>query len=204
MKSKTTTILSLFLLLSTSQLIAQTVSPDGSVSTPLIVAPNGTSPETSFTRDGYCSAGFAWSEATLWDPDGGDTVLGNEYVTPYSQDVFVGAGYGVYWIQYRLVDVDYDYEDQWIEINANLCFDLDLRDDFEWILQFDAFSADSSLESLVVNYNGITYATAAGSSSSMDYYDGALDPTGYTLTLVAVDSSGTHTIPLAYPFHYGS
>jgi hypothetical protein len=68
---------------------------------------------TTFIRDGSTPAGFAWSEATLWRPDGGYIVLGHVYTTPSSQAITPDAP-GTYSIQYRLVDVNYDYQDQWI------------------------------------------------------------------------------------------
>jgi len=117
MKSHIRHIASAVLLLLAARLDAQ-VYPNGSVSTP------GTfvGVDVTFTRNGSTPHGFAWSEATLWKPSG-DYVLGNEYTAlPYTQTVsgstMLNQGVGTYTIQYRLVDLTYNYADQWIPINV--------------------------------------------------------------------------------------
>lgn len=74
---------------------------------------------TTFVRDGSTANAFAWTEATLWNPDSSYTVLGNDYSgLPFSQSVTPSKGPGTYWIQYRLVDEFYNYEDQWISFTV--------------------------------------------------------------------------------------
>ena len=74
---------------------------------------------TTFVRQGSTPAGFAWSEATLWHPAGGHTVLGQVQQNPYSQSITPSGGYGTYWIQFRLVDANIAFADQWISFKVN-------------------------------------------------------------------------------------
>lgn len=68
----------------------------------------------TLTRDGIStSAGFAWTEATAWLPGGGYDVLGNSSIKP-STTVYTPSLRGDYSIQFRYVDADYSYRDQWI------------------------------------------------------------------------------------------
>lgn len=62
---------------------------------------------------GMASAGVAWTENVIWEPNGQPVVLGNLGVggawsyTPI-------AGPGLYWYQFRLVDNNINYVDQWL------------------------------------------------------------------------------------------
>jgi hypothetical protein len=92
---------------------------------------NGSSPgctitndesNVSFYRGGICPNGFAWSEATLWLLSG-EIVLGNQYTqngtSTITGESYLTQGAGTYSIQYRLVDVDYNYTDQWLTIGVS-------------------------------------------------------------------------------------
>jgi len=89
------------------------IQPNGYVSDQTITAGG----YTTFYREGDTPAGFGWTEATLWNPDGSYLVLGHQYTPSYSQPVGPTVP-GTYWIQYRLVDVNQDYADQWISFTV--------------------------------------------------------------------------------------
>ncbi len=72
---------------------------------------------TTFYREGETPAGFGWTEATLWLPDGSYIVLGHVYTPSFFQSVGPTVP-GTYWIQYRLVDVNQGYADQWISFTV--------------------------------------------------------------------------------------
>jgi len=106
--------------LTPAMLRAVNPEPSGSVSPSTIT---NDSYNVTFERAGTCPNGFDWSEATLWLLSG-DIVLGNEYTAlPYYQTITgsteLTQGKGTYQIQFRLVDVDYNYTDQWINITVN-------------------------------------------------------------------------------------
>ena len=68
-------------------------------------------------RDGQADAGIAYSEGTVWAPDGSyDTLsqgpLGSESYTPH-------GGTGTYWLQFRLVDNNDNFVDQWISFTVS-------------------------------------------------------------------------------------
>jgi len=70
----------------------------------------------TITRDGQADAGVAYSEATIWVPDGSNEALsrsglGTETYTPHS-------GPGTYWLQFRLVDNDLNYVDQCVSFTV--------------------------------------------------------------------------------------
>lgn len=92
---------------------------------PVILTPNASISPGSIndgesvviTRDGSATRGIAWTEATVWAPDGSYDVLGNSGLgssvyTPHN-------GPGVYSLQFRLVDNDINYADQWVTFAVN-------------------------------------------------------------------------------------
>jgi hypothetical protein len=73
----------------------------------------------TLTRDGIStSAGFGWTEVTVWLPDGSADVLGNDYSKPTST-VYTPPLNGEYTIQFRYVDADNSYRDQWITFTVS-------------------------------------------------------------------------------------
>lgn len=66
---------------------------------------------------GTADAGVSRTENTLWQPDGSPDVLG---------DLGLGAhtyvphgGPGIYWLQFRLIDANDNYQDQWISFTVS-------------------------------------------------------------------------------------
>lgn len=67
-------------------------------------------------RDGFAAAGIAWTENVIWQPNGQAVVLGNAGLgsMPYTPT----GGPGTYWYQFRLVDNNIAYQDQWISFKV--------------------------------------------------------------------------------------
>jgi len=63
-------------------------------------------------QDGQSSGGVAWTENVIWRPDGSPEVLGNAPLGSISYTA--SGGPGVYWYQFRIVDNNVNYRDQWI------------------------------------------------------------------------------------------
>jgi len=203
MKTKLVATACAILASSVSSLSAWTIVPNNSASpTVILVGDNVT-----LSRSGTCSNGFAWSEATLWYPTGttpDDYVIGDVYVNP-SQQTFqtpqsgtTGTALGTYSIQNRLVDVDYNYVDQWLTINGNWGINVQYVQaglGYQEIGAYD-YSEDSSITSFTVYVNGAEYVGASGGGywSAIIYNYG---PTYWTSTtvveIVSVDDTGTHT-----------
>jgi hypothetical protein len=126
-KMKTLLNLLLVFMVCTAPSVVRAIDPNptGSVS-PSTVTDDRTT--VTFTRDGTCNDGFAWTEATLWRLTD-YVVLGNVYSSLYYQQTlnstgspgapYMSQGPGTYWIQYRLVDIYYNYNDQWLTIGVD-------------------------------------------------------------------------------------
>ena len=70
----------------------------------------------TFYRNGISTrAGFGWTEATLWKPDYyyAHEVLGNHSCTG-TTDTITPTSRGEHSIQFRYVDANYAYRDQWL------------------------------------------------------------------------------------------
>jgi hypothetical protein len=70
----------------------------------------------TITRDGQSDAGIAYTEGTIWAPDGtyefiAGGGIGSETYTPHS-------GAGTYWLQFRIVDNANNFVDQWISFTV--------------------------------------------------------------------------------------
>lgn len=66
--------------------------------------------------DGTADAGVARTENTIWQPDGTPDVLGN---LPLGATTYTPKqGAGQYWLQFRLVDANNNYQDQWISFTV--------------------------------------------------------------------------------------
>jgi len=63
-------------------------------------------------QDGQASSGVAWTESVVWRPDGSPEALGNGPLGSISYTP--SGGPGVYWYQFRIVDNNVNYKDQWI------------------------------------------------------------------------------------------
>lgn len=72
----------------------------------------------TLTRSGTTNFGVAWTENTIWRPDGSAQSLGNQQLG--SQSFTPASGPGTYWYQFRLVDVYSNYRDQWISFTVTL------------------------------------------------------------------------------------
>jgi hypothetical protein len=64
------------------------------------------------TRDGTANFGLGWTENVIWPPGGGSQTLGNMALG--SQSYTPSAGVGAYSYQFRVVDNNYNYKDQWL------------------------------------------------------------------------------------------
>lgn len=68
-------------------------------------------------RAGDSSEGIAWTEETVWRPDGGYDVIGNHYgASSFDTDAYEITMEGTYWIQLRVVDNDIEFTDYWYSI----------------------------------------------------------------------------------------
>jgi|GEM_PF-3679296 len=63
-------------------------------------------------QDGSASNGIGWTENVIWHPDGSAENLGNGMLGALTYTP--SGGSGQYWYQFRLVDAQYNYRDQWI------------------------------------------------------------------------------------------
>lgn len=90
-----------------------------------VIVPNSTvSPASTavgqpvtLTRAGSANFGIAWTENTVWRPDGTPQALGN--LPPGTQSYTPDAGPGAYAYQVRIVDNSaYNYVDQWISFTV--------------------------------------------------------------------------------------
>jgi hypothetical protein len=88
-----------------------------SITTNASVSPAATSvgSAVTLTRSGTANFGIAWTENTIWKPDGTPQSLGNMQLGSQS---YTPAAQGTYWYQFRLVDSYNNYRDQWISFTA--------------------------------------------------------------------------------------
>jgi hypothetical protein len=122
-------------------------------------------------RDGQADAGIAYCEGTIWAPDGtydtlGQAGLGPESYTPHS-------GPGIYWLQFRLVDNNVDFVDQWISFVVNpsgLAANASISTDFVHLG-----------DSLTINRDGVADAGLAYTEVTIWTPEGidALEQTGF-------------------------
>lgn len=76
-----------------------------------------TAPDTvTLVLDGLADAGVSRTENTIWQPDGSPVVLGDLGLGAH--DFTPQGGAGLYWLQYRLVDANENYQDQWISFTV--------------------------------------------------------------------------------------
>lgn len=102
-------------------LYAGWISPTATLSKSSV---NGPSDSLTFQRDGSAEVGVAWTEATLWYPGSGNQVLGHagypphgagfSFDEPFPSQTLHGVANGQHAVQFRLVDNNIDYQDQWL------------------------------------------------------------------------------------------
>lgn len=74
------------------------------------VFPSGS--DVVLVQDGLSSIGVAWTESVVWRPDGAPDSLGRNSLGAISYTPMAGSGQ--YWYQYRIVDNNMNYRDQWV------------------------------------------------------------------------------------------
>jgi hypothetical protein len=102
-------------------MFALSVSVHAQITPNASVTPNSINDGQSVTliQDGYCAAGVAWTENVIWQPRSGADVLGNTSglgsgsisYTPHD-------GPGTYWYQFRLVDNNINFQDEWVSFTV--------------------------------------------------------------------------------------
>lgn len=108
-------------------------------------------------RDGQAANGIAYCEGTMWAPDGTyDTLaqagLGPEAYTPHS-------GAGTYWLQFRLVDNNNDFVDQWIS----------------FVVSTAGLTANASVTPTTINYgDSITIDREGQADAGIAYTEGTI------------------------------
>lgn len=163
---------------------------------------NGGGNSTTLYRDATANFGIAWTENTIWHPDGSGEVLGNCYApNPLGSTVYTpSAGPGIYYWQVRVVDNYSNYADQLISFQVNSA----------------TVNAPTSLSSSSVYSTSLTlsWSAAAGSfpiasygiyrnstllgwwTGGTTYTDTGLTPgTTYTYTVVTKDNQGNLSSP---------
>jgi hypothetical protein len=157
---------------------------------------------TTLYRDATANFGIAWTESTMWHPDGSAEVLGNLYApSPLGSAVYTpSAGPGTYYWQVRVVDNYSNYSDQLIALEVNTA-----------TVNTPTSVASSNVYSTSVT---LSWSTAAGSfpivsygiyrngsllgwwTGGTTYTDTGLSPgTVYTYTIVTKDSQGNLSSP---------
>src|SRR5579884_4020918 len=70
-------------------------------------------------RAGSSDEGIAWTEETVWRPDGGYDVIGNQYGDDsFDSNYYIPPIPGTYWVQLRVVDNDIDFTDYWYSFDV--------------------------------------------------------------------------------------
>lgn len=73
----------------------------------------------TLVQAGACEAGVAWTENVVWRPDGSPVVLGNTSGLGSGMKTYLpDGGTGTYWYEFRLVDNNIDFKDQWISFTV--------------------------------------------------------------------------------------
>ena len=96
--------------------VAASITCNASVS-PIIVGESALDAQTvTLIRNGSANFGIAWTEGTIWRPNGTGYALSELPLgsTTYSPD----GGMGVYSYQYRIVDSYGNYKDQWLSFTV--------------------------------------------------------------------------------------
>lgn len=135
----------------------------------------------TLTRNGTCNFGLGWTENVIWPPTGSAQVLGD--MGYGSMSYTPNSGTGTYWYQYRLVDVYYNYMDQWISFTVT-----------------GVVTAPTSLQATSVGTTSVTLGWGGSTATNgVNYYNiyrnGALIGTasGTTYTDNTAQASTTYT-----------
>jgi hypothetical protein len=144
----------------------------------------------TLTRDGWANFGIAWTEATLWKPDGTDQALGNGQLGSQS---YTPSAIGNYSVQVRIVDNSgYNYADQWLTFAVA----------FPTPTGLSATSVQSM--SCTLSWNSVSNATYyhiyrngtyIGSTTGTSFNVTGLAPgTNYSFTIQAQDSANNYSL----------
>jgi chitodextrinase len=166
------------------------ISPNASVSPDAIYLGQS----VQLYRDGTANFGVAFTDNTVWAPDGSYDALGMMGLggpTTYTPTMT-----GTYWYQFRLADIYYNYQDQWISFTVSPQGDnpptsvtsASVGSTFVTI-NWSGASAQNGISNYYIYRNGVLIASVPSSASS--YPDSTNSPgTTYTYTIATVDSQG--------------
>jgi Glycine-rich domain/Putative Ig domain/Rhamnogalacturonan I lyases beta-sheet domain len=165
-----------------------------SITTNASVSPTSTAVglAVTLTRAGSANFGIAWTENTIWRPDGtpqglGNLQLGSQGYTPATQ--------GTYWYQFRIVDGYYNYKEQWISFTASgLSPPSGLQ--ATGVLSYSVALGWNAVNG-AVGYNVYRNGVKLNSSpiSGTSFTDTTAQPgTGYTYAVTAVASDNSESV----------
>jgi len=173
-------------------IVAYSIAPAGSVS------PNSIFVTQSVTLDRAGSANFGidWTQNTVWTPSGSPEVLGNYYspnalgTMTYTPD----AGPGTYSWQFRIVDIYYNFQDQWITftVNADQVYPPTSVQPSVVGSTFVTFSWSGASATVgVASYNIYRNGAYLANTTATSFTDSTVSPLGnYNYTIVSVDTRG--------------
>jgi len=168
---------------------AATITPAASVSPTTVIL----SQSVTLTQAGTANFGVAWTENTIWDPNGSAEVIGDKPLgsVTYTPD----AGPGTYSYQFRLVDIYDNFEDQWITfevdsatVTAPTSFAAVTVGSTFITLDWSGAGGSLGVASYLLYKNGTLMGSVTGTSFTDN--DVVTPGTTYTYTIAGVDTAG--------------
>lgn len=147
----------------------------------------------TLTRDGSANFGVAWTENTIWKPDGSAQALGNMALG--SANYTPAAGPGTYYYQFRVVDGYANFKDQWVSFTVNdasapstpVGLTASNITSYSFNLSWTASTDNVGVTGYEVFRNGTSLGTTASTSFSVT---GLALGTNYSMTVRARDAAG--------------
>jgi predicted secreted protein len=156
-------------------------------------------------REGSANFGIAWTQNTVWLPNGNPYVVGNFYApNPLGSTVYTpGGGPGTYTWQFRIVDNYSNYQDQVVTFtvytpaaSAPTSVSATSVGSTFVTISWSGASAQAGIASYTIYRNGTFIESFGTSASSGSYTDTTAAPsTAYTYTVVTVDIHGNASTP---------
>jgi hypothetical protein len=157
---------------------------------------------TTLYRDATANFGIAWTENTIWHPDGTPEVLGNLYApNPLGSTVYtLSAGPGTYYWQMRVVDNYYNYVDQLVSfevnsatVNTPTSVTATSVHSTSVSLSWSASTGSFPVAAYGIYRNGALLGWWTGGTTYTD--TGVTPGTAYTYTIVTKDNQGNLSSP---------
>lgn len=141
--------------------------------------------------DGTTNFGFGWTENVIWPPSGSPDVLGH-FALGAQTNYTPANGTGIYWYQFRVVDIYANYVDEWVSFTVT---EVVLPPTTVTVVGTGSYSVSlswsgASAAAGINHYNVYRNGSLIGTTTGTTYTDStAAAGTTYSYTIKTVDSA---------------